>query len=167
MFGNVNDSGDLDVDDYLDEDAKEHLAALADKLGSSLAGPNGRSIRVLCLSAFQLRTHENQRKLPELDCPASQSQQKPVVKKTIPKVPTRITIVEATEDLNSKPTMKVQKIVISSKMKPADGQLEPYKASVETPRTSIVFRSLGDSDKAQGEVNKPSEVIKPPADRVT
>lgn len=35
MFGNVDDSGDLDVD-YLDEDAKEHLAALADKLGSSL-----------------------------------------------------------------------------------------------------------------------------------
>ncbi|XP_011622516.1 transcription initiation factor TFIID subunit 1 isoform X1 [Amborella trichopoda] len=35
MFGNVDDSGDLDVD-YLDEDAKEHLSALADKLGSSL-----------------------------------------------------------------------------------------------------------------------------------
>ncbi|XP_043715426.1 transcription initiation factor TFIID subunit 1 [Telopea speciosissima] len=35
MFGNVDDSGDLDVD-YLDEDAKEHLAALADKLGPSL-----------------------------------------------------------------------------------------------------------------------------------
>ncbi|KAF3440688.1 hypothetical protein FNV43_RR18972 [Rhamnella rubrinervis] len=35
MFGNVDNSGDLDVD-YLDEDAKEHLAALADKLGSSL-----------------------------------------------------------------------------------------------------------------------------------
>ncbi|CAN4106514.1 unnamed protein product [Withania somnifera] len=35
MFGNVDYSGDLDVD-YLDEDAKEHLAALADKLGSSL-----------------------------------------------------------------------------------------------------------------------------------
>ncbi|ONK74049.1 uncharacterized protein A4U43_C03F2260 [Asparagus officinalis] len=35
MFGNVDDSGDLDID-YLDEDAKEHLAALADKLGSSL-----------------------------------------------------------------------------------------------------------------------------------
>ncbi|XP_004288581.1 PREDICTED: transcription initiation factor TFIID subunit 1 isoform X1 [Fragaria vesca subsp. vesca] len=35
MFGNVNDSGDLDVD-YLDEDAKEHLSALADKLGPSL-----------------------------------------------------------------------------------------------------------------------------------
>ncbi|KAH7847356.1 hypothetical protein Vadar_025175 [Vaccinium darrowii] len=35
MFGNVDGSGDLDVD-YLDEDAKEHLAALADKLGSSL-----------------------------------------------------------------------------------------------------------------------------------
>nr|GLL45533.1 transcription initiation factor TFIID subunit 1 isoform X1 [Ipomoea trifida] len=35
MFGNVDYSGDLDVD-YLDEDAKEHLAALADKLGTSL-----------------------------------------------------------------------------------------------------------------------------------
>ncbi|KAJ6677795.1 hypothetical protein OIU85_008381 [Salix viminalis] len=35
MFGNVDNSGDLDAD-YLDEDAKEHLAALADKLGSSL-----------------------------------------------------------------------------------------------------------------------------------
>ncbi|KAG8075144.1 hypothetical protein GUJ93_ZPchr0006g44848 [Zizania palustris] len=35
MFGNVDDSGDLDAD-YLDEDAKEHLFALADKLGSSL-----------------------------------------------------------------------------------------------------------------------------------
>lgn len=35
MFGNVDNSGDLDVD-YLDEDAKEHLASLADKLGSSL-----------------------------------------------------------------------------------------------------------------------------------
>ncbi|WCJ21155.1 Transcription initiation factor TFIID subunit 1 [Euphorbia peplus] len=34
MFGNVDNSGDLDVD-YLDEDAKEHLAALADKLGAS------------------------------------------------------------------------------------------------------------------------------------
>ncbi|CAJ1930922.1 unnamed protein product [Sphenostylis stenocarpa] len=35
MFGNVDNSGDLDVD-YLDEDAKEHLSALADKLGPSL-----------------------------------------------------------------------------------------------------------------------------------
>ncbi|KAK9162481.1 hypothetical protein Syun_003383 [Stephania yunnanensis] len=35
MFGNVDDSGDLDAD-YLDEDAKEHLAALAVELGSSL-----------------------------------------------------------------------------------------------------------------------------------
>ncbi|GAB4853230.1 hypothetical protein Ancab_017419 [Ancistrocladus abbreviatus] len=35
MFGNVDYSGELDVD-YLDEDAKEHLDALADKLGSSL-----------------------------------------------------------------------------------------------------------------------------------
>ncbi|XP_072996511.1 transcription initiation factor TFIID subunit 1 isoform X1 [Typha latifolia] len=35
MFGNVDNSGDLDVD-YLDEDAKEHLFALADKLGPSL-----------------------------------------------------------------------------------------------------------------------------------
>ncbi|KAL5747023.1 hypothetical protein ACOSQ2_024320 [Xanthoceras sorbifolium] len=35
MFGNVDNAGDLDVD-YLDEDAKEHLAALVDKLGSSL-----------------------------------------------------------------------------------------------------------------------------------
>nr|DAD25423.1 TPA_asm: hypothetical protein HUJ06_026887 [Nelumbo nucifera] len=35
MFGNVDDSGDLDAD-YLDEDAKEHLSALADKLGPSL-----------------------------------------------------------------------------------------------------------------------------------
>ncbi|KAK1407430.1 hypothetical protein QVD17_39046 [Tagetes erecta] len=36
MFGNIDGSGDLDID-YLDEDAKEHLAALADKLGSSLS----------------------------------------------------------------------------------------------------------------------------------
>lgn len=35
MFGNVDNSGDLDVD-YLDEDAKEHLSALAEKLGQSL-----------------------------------------------------------------------------------------------------------------------------------
>ncbi|KAH0465864.1 hypothetical protein IEQ34_005967 [Dendrobium chrysotoxum] len=35
MFGNVDYSGDLDAD-YLDEDAKEHLSALADKLGPSL-----------------------------------------------------------------------------------------------------------------------------------
>ncbi|XP_021290621.1 transcription initiation factor TFIID subunit 1-like [Herrania umbratica] len=35
MFGNVDNSGDLDAD-YLDEDAKEHLAAVADKLGPSL-----------------------------------------------------------------------------------------------------------------------------------
>ncbi|XP_010535990.1 PREDICTED: transcription initiation factor TFIID subunit 1 isoform X2 [Tarenaya hassleriana] len=35
MFGNVDNSGDLDAD-YLDEDAKEHLSALADKLGTSL-----------------------------------------------------------------------------------------------------------------------------------
>ncbi|KAG0472054.1 hypothetical protein HPP92_016600 [Vanilla planifolia] len=35
MFGNVDNSGDLDVD-YLDEDAKEHLSALVDKLGHSL-----------------------------------------------------------------------------------------------------------------------------------
>ncbi|OVA02085.1 Ubiquitin domain [Macleaya cordata] len=35
FFGNVDGSGDLDVD-YLDEDAKEHLDALVDKLGPSL-----------------------------------------------------------------------------------------------------------------------------------
>ncbi|KMT15497.1 hypothetical protein BVRB_3g058510 isoform A [Beta vulgaris subsp. vulgaris] len=35
MFGNVDNSGELEVD-YLDEDAKEHLDALADKLGPSL-----------------------------------------------------------------------------------------------------------------------------------
>ncbi|OEL16968.1 Transcription initiation factor TFIID subunit 1 [Dichanthelium oligosanthes] len=35
MFGNVDDSGDLDAD-YLDEDVKEHLFALADDLGQSL-----------------------------------------------------------------------------------------------------------------------------------
>ncbi|KAK4769862.1 hypothetical protein SAY87_030394 [Trapa incisa] len=35
MFGNVDNAGDLDAD-YLDEEAKEHLAALADKLGPSL-----------------------------------------------------------------------------------------------------------------------------------
>lgn len=39
MFGNVDNSGDLDVD-YLDEDAKEHLSALADKLGTSLTEMN-------------------------------------------------------------------------------------------------------------------------------
>ncbi|XP_062012780.1 transcription initiation factor TFIID subunit 1-like [Rosa rugosa] len=32
MFGNVDDSGDLDVD-YLDEDAKKHFAALSEELG--------------------------------------------------------------------------------------------------------------------------------------
>ncbi|KAJ7568940.1 hypothetical protein O6H91_01G053900 [Diphasiastrum complanatum] len=32
MFGNVDDSGDLD-EEYLDQDAKEHLSALADQLG--------------------------------------------------------------------------------------------------------------------------------------
>nr|TKW29245.1 hypothetical protein SEVIR_3G383800v2 [Setaria viridis] len=35
MFGNVDDSGDLDAD-YLDEDVKEHLFALADDLAQSL-----------------------------------------------------------------------------------------------------------------------------------
>lgn len=35
MFGNVDNSGELDVD-YLDEDAKGHLSALANKLGPSL-----------------------------------------------------------------------------------------------------------------------------------
>ncbi|KNA26132.1 hypothetical protein SOVF_000270 [Spinacia oleracea] len=35
MFGNVDNSGELEVD-YLDEDAKEHLDALATKLGPSL-----------------------------------------------------------------------------------------------------------------------------------
>lgn len=39
IFGNVDNSGDLDAD-YLDEDAKEHLSALADKLGSSLPDIN-------------------------------------------------------------------------------------------------------------------------------
>uniref|UniRef100_A0A803KTP6 Transcription initiation factor TFIID subunit 1 n=1 Tax=Chenopodium quinoa TaxID=63459 RepID=A0A803KTP6_CHEQI len=44
MFGNVDNSGELEVD-YLDEDAKEHLDALAAKLGPSLAVMNfsGRS----------------------------------------------------------------------------------------------------------------------------
>ncbi|MQL72217.1 hypothetical protein Taro_004521 [Colocasia esculenta] len=36
MFGNVDISGDVDAS-YLDEDAREHLAALADQLGPSLA----------------------------------------------------------------------------------------------------------------------------------
>ncbi|XP_078162620.1 transcription initiation factor TFIID subunit 1-like isoform X2 [Carex rostrata] len=35
MFGNVDNSGDLDAD-YLDKDAKEHLFALVDQLGPSL-----------------------------------------------------------------------------------------------------------------------------------
>ncbi|BFI36879.1 hypothetical protein MARPO_0010s0177 [Marchantia polymorpha] len=35
MFGNVDDAGDLD-EEYLDQDAKEHLSALADQLGPSL-----------------------------------------------------------------------------------------------------------------------------------
>ncbi|KAJ3679160.1 hypothetical protein LUZ60_017171 [Juncus effusus] len=35
MFGNIDNAGDLDAD-YLDEDAKENLFALADKLGPSL-----------------------------------------------------------------------------------------------------------------------------------
>ncbi|EOA39475.1 hypothetical protein CARUB_v10008072mg [Capsella rubella] len=39
IFGNVDNSGDLDAD-YLDEDAKEHLSALANKLGSSLPDIN-------------------------------------------------------------------------------------------------------------------------------
>ncbi|CAN0901338.1 Transcription initiation factor TFIID subunit 1 [Linum grandiflorum] len=37
LFGNVDNCGDLDVD-YLDEDAKEHLDALADQLGPSFSG---------------------------------------------------------------------------------------------------------------------------------
>lgn len=37
MFGNVNDYGDLDAH-HLDEDPKELLFALADKLGPSLKG---------------------------------------------------------------------------------------------------------------------------------
>ncbi|CAM6089127.1 unnamed protein product [Calypogeia fissa] len=35
MFGNVDDAGDLD-EEYFDQDAKEHLSALADQLGPSL-----------------------------------------------------------------------------------------------------------------------------------
>jgi len=35
MFGNVDDAGALD-EEYLDQDAKEHLSALADQLGPSL-----------------------------------------------------------------------------------------------------------------------------------
>lgn len=35
LFGNVDDSGDLD-EEYLDQDAKEHLSALAGQLGQSL-----------------------------------------------------------------------------------------------------------------------------------
>ncbi|KAL5705876.1 hypothetical protein ACHQM5_024110 [Ranunculus cassubicifolius] len=49
MFGNVDNAGSLDVD-YLDEDAKEHLAALAEKLGSSLTDIN-LSIRSSHISA--------------------------------------------------------------------------------------------------------------------
>ncbi|KAJ6691107.1 hypothetical protein OIU74_015739 [Salix koriyanagi] len=47
MFGNVDNSGDLDAD-YLDEDAKEHLAALADKLGSSLTEIDVWKICIMC-----------------------------------------------------------------------------------------------------------------------
>ncbi|PIA33699.1 hypothetical protein AQUCO_04000037v1 [Aquilegia coerulea] len=35
MFGNVDEDGDIDVD-YLDDDAKDHLVALGEQLGSSL-----------------------------------------------------------------------------------------------------------------------------------
>ncbi|XP_017241541.1 transcription initiation factor TFIID subunit 1 isoform X2 [Daucus carota subsp. sativus] len=49
MFGNVDGAGDLDID-YLDEEAKEHLGALADKLGSSLTDIN-LSVRSVQTSA--------------------------------------------------------------------------------------------------------------------
>lgn len=49
MFGNVDGAGDLDID-YLDEEAKEHLGALADKLGSSLTDIN-LSVRSVHTSA--------------------------------------------------------------------------------------------------------------------
>ncbi|KAF9620722.1 hypothetical protein IFM89_014243 [Coptis chinensis] len=63
MFGNVDNAGDLDVD-YLGEDAKEHLAALADKLGSSLTDINlsiksahTRMRMLLNKCSFHLPTH--------------------------------------------------------------------------------------------------------------
>ncbi|CAN8290270.1 unnamed protein product [Cochlearia groenlandica] len=54
IFGNVDNSGDLDAD-YLDEDAKEHLSALADKLGSSLPDINllTKSERTISFTAEQ------------------------------------------------------------------------------------------------------------------
>ncbi|XP_048127955.1 transcription initiation factor TFIID subunit 1 isoform X4 [Rhodamnia argentea] len=80
-------------------------------------------------------------------------------------------------DAGSKSAVKVNKIVISSKTKPADVQLESHKSSIvirrptdadrvhpEAQKTSIVFRPPVDTDKAQIEPHRPSIVIRPPAD---
>lgn len=54
MFGNVDNTGELEVD-YLDEDAKEHLDALADKLGPSLTVMDfsGRSLQTPAAAAVE------------------------------------------------------------------------------------------------------------------
>ncbi|KAI6701624.1 hypothetical protein NL676_015948 [Syzygium grande] len=80
-------------------------------------------------------------------------------------------------DAVNKSAVKVNKIVISSKTKPADVQLESHKPSIvirrptdadrvhpEAQKTSIVFRPPVDTDKAQIEPHRPSIVIRPPAD---
>lgn len=80
-------------------------------------------------------------------------------------------------DGGNKSAVKVNKIVISSKTKPADVQLESHKPSIvirrptdadrvhpEAQKTSIVFRPPVDTEKAQTEPHRPSIVIRPPAD---
>ncbi|GAU15821.1 hypothetical protein TSUD_236370 [Trifolium subterraneum] len=71
MFGNVDNSGDLDVD-YLDEDAKEHLSALADKLGPSLTDidavvPN-LEIKMLSVDLLSGKSPRTPHGIVEQDC---------------------------------------------------------------------------------------------------
>ncbi|KAF3439487.1 hypothetical protein FNV43_RR17765 [Rhamnella rubrinervis] len=55
-----------------------------------------------------------------------------------------------------KSSVKVNKIIISNKMKPEDVQVESHKASV-------LIRPPSDTDRAQVESQRPSIVIRPPA----
>lgn len=74
----------------------------------------------------------------------------------------------------NKPASKVSKIVISSKSKQGEMQVESQKPNIvirppdrgqaETPKTSIVFRPPMAADQGQVELHKPSIVIKPPTD---
>lgn len=74
----------------------------------------------------------------------------------------------------NKPASKVSKIVISSKSKQGEMQVEsqqpnivirpPERSQAETPKTSIVFRPPMAADQGQVEPHKPSIVIKPPTD---